>query len=67
MTDLPLSREDSIMKDPKKQAQESKGVLAVRNELANVYNLVVNGRIIVEVDRRGKMVGAFEPEQRGEG
>ena len=48
------------MKDPKKQAQaqaqERKEVLAVRNELANVYNLVVNGRVIV---------GAVESEQQG--
>ena len=66
MTDpTPVSRKDKVMRDPKKQAQESREVLAVWNELANVYNLVVNGRIIVEADRQGKVDGAVETEQHG--
>ena len=54
MADLPLSREDRIMKDSKKQAQQVQRsaewyeVLAVRNELLNIYNLVVKARTIVE-------------------
>ena len=44
--------------------QERKEEVAVRKELVSIYNHVVNGRMIVEVDRHG-MVGAIESEQHG--